>query len=158
MFTPIWNFSQPSLAVLPPVNILADTITVNASWICDCITVYIPEIFHPPIINPLCYLGRLPPRNYNKRVSFWLCKLLSCNQPIHVSSRIHFPIHAGQGEFTVLIITKNIPDLYLWSWNKKTNLKLYNVNELTKLSCNNMEYSLDCVHYSPAYIHIPSHS
>lgn len=135
MFTPMWKFSQPSLAVLPPVNLLADTITVKASWICNCITVYISEIFHPPFINLLCYLGRLPPRNYSKRVSFWLCiGILQVSLMQAADSCIQqnpFPHTAGQGEFTVLIILKNIQDLYLWSWNKKTNLKLYNVNELT---------------------------
>jgi hypothetical protein len=153
------QFSQPSLAVLPVVILHADTITVQARWIRDCVTVFVPGIFHPPIINLLCYLGILPPRNYSKRVSFWLCVgilFLSCNQLIHVSSRIHSPIHAGQCGVYCTHYNKKYTRLVFWSWNKKTNFKLYNVNELTKLSCNNMEYSLDCVHYSLSSIHIPS--
>jgi hypothetical protein len=39
-------FSQPHLAVLPIILPCAGAIIVEASCICDLITVYVSEIFH----------------------------------------------------------------------------------------------------------------
>jgi hypothetical protein len=100
----VHKFSQPPLIVLPIVLCHPAAITVEATWVCDCITVY-PKFFtHQSFVLP-------------RKTSFQEIKwkyvvldlhgfpsvIFSCSQQIHAADTLHSPYILNNCEFTVFI-------------------------------------------------------